>query len=160
RRSRTLLLGTYRERQMRRLPRLLGEVARVGERVPLPGLDLAEVGEFVRHASSDTPLKEALVARLHQVSQGNPFFLDELVRRLRASGGPARAAGTLGALLPDEVRQVIRRNLEPLTAEDRRLLTMAAVVGYEFDVVRLARLCELPADDLLEQLQVGVSAGV
>src|SRR5437763_270564 len=82
--SRALLLGTYRERHMRSLPRLLGEVVRVGERVPLPGLELAEVGEFVRRASSDTPLKDALIARLHQVTHGNPFFLDELVRMLRA----------------------------------------------------------------------------
>src|SRR4029453_1695916 len=48
RRSRILLLGTYREREMRRSPRLFGEVARVSERIPLHGLALEEVGDFAR----------------------------------------------------------------------------------------------------------------
>src|SRR4029453_1982660 len=72
RRSRILLLGTYREREMRRSPRLFGEVARVSERIPLHGLALEEVGDFVRNRT-DGVLTKGLVARLHRVSQGNPF---------------------------------------------------------------------------------------
>src|SRR5262249_29787869 len=159
RRSHVLMLGTYREREMRRFPRFFAEVARVSERMPLHGLVLGEVGDFVRERTDGVPTK-GLIARLHRVSQGNPFFLEELIRMLRAEGRLAHDDVALGTALPDEVRQVIRRNLEPLSAEHRGLLTIAAVLGYDFDVARLATLCELPPDRLLEELQVVCGAGV
>jgi len=108
RRSRALLLGAYREREMKRLkrlPRLLGEIARVSERIPLHGFEPAEVGDFVRTATDIHP-GESVITRLHAISQGNPFFLDELVRLLRTSGQLEHADGEFGAFLPDEVRQV------------------------------------------------------
>jgi tetratricopeptide (TPR) repeat protein len=131
----------------------------VSERLPLRGLELEQVGDFVRNAL-DGPPSTGLVARLHETSQGNPFFLDELVRMLRAAGRLEDVDGELGEALPDEVRQVIRRNLEPLSDEDRELLTMAAVLGYEFDLARLLALAELPSEQLLGRLQAARSAGV
>jgi tetratricopeptide (TPR) repeat protein len=159
RRSRILMLGTYREREMRRSPRLFGEVAGVSERMPLHGLALEEVRDFVRSRTDGVPTR-TLIARLHRVSQGNPFFLDELIRMLRTEGRLAHDDVELGAVLPDEVRQVIRRNLEPLAAEDRGLLATAAVLGYDFDVALLGALCDLPRDRLLERLELACSAGV
>src|SRR5262249_44723790 len=93
--SRVLLLGTYREREMRRSPRLFAEIARVSERIPLRGLVLEEVGDLVRRRTDGVPTA-ALIARLHRVSQGNPFFLDELIRMLRTEGRLADADGELG----------------------------------------------------------------
>src|SRR4030095_368324 len=151
RRSRILLLGTYREREMRRSPRLFGEVARVSERIPLHGLALEEVGDFVRDRTDSVPTK-GLIARLHRVSQGNPFFLDELIRMLRTEGRLAHDDVELGAVLPDEVRQVIRRNLEPLSCEDRGLLTVAAVLGYDFDVAKLGALCRLSLERRIDSV--------
>jgi tetratricopeptide (TPR) repeat protein len=159
RRSRALLLGAYREREMKRLPRLLGEIVRVSERVPLRGFEPEEVGDFVRNATDILP-GDAVIARLHRVSQGNPFFLDELVRMLRTAGRLEQEDGELGSFLPDEVRQVIRRNLEPLSEEDHRLLTTAAIIGYEFDIARLQVVCGLAPDRLFERLQTVAGAGV
>ncbi len=159
RRSRILLLGTYREREMRRLPRLFGEVVRAGERVPLLGFELDEVGDFLRSRLDSEPAPQ-LITRLHQVSQGNPFFLDGLIRMLTIEGRLEHDDGEIEILLPDEVRQVIRRNLEPLSAEDRQLLTTAAVLGYDFDVARLRAVCALPPERLLQRLQTVAAAGV
>src|SRR5262249_23143291 len=142
RRSRVLLLGTYREREMRRSPDLLGAVARVSERIPLRGFEIEEVEDFIRGTTDLTP-GEKLVARLHRVSQGNPFFLAELVRMLQAADRLEDDDAELGRFLPDEVRQAIRQNLEPLSAEDRQVLTIAAVIGYEFDIARLRAACDL-----------------
>ena len=55
---------------------------------------------------------------------------------------------------------MIRRNLEPIAAEDRALLTTAAVIGYDFDVARLGAVSELPPDRLLERLEIAAEAGV
>jgi tetratricopeptide (TPR) repeat protein len=159
RRCQTLLLASYREREMKRSPRLLAEVARVGERIPMRGLRLDEAERFIRDRVEGDP-RQALVAHLHRVSQGNPFFLDELVRMLRKEGRLDGDDVTFGGALPDEVREVIRRNLEPLSAEDRDLLTTAAVIGYDFDVARLRAVAGLPPDRLLERLESAAAAGV
>jgi tetratricopeptide (TPR) repeat protein len=159
RRSRVLLLATYRDREMQRLPRLLADVVRVSERVPLRGLRVEEVADFVREHTDAVP-RNALVAELHRVSRGNPFFLTELVRMLQASGRLEHEDGELGPGLPDEVRQVIHRNLAPLAAADRELLTTAAVIGYEFDVARLRAVSGLDPENLLERLQQAAETGV
>src|SRR5262249_8174475 len=112
RRSRTLLLATYREREMQR-SRLLGEVARVSERITLRGLAPDEATHFTREAVDPVPPQPA-VAQLHRVPRGNPFSLDEIVRLLNRAGRLERDDGDLAASLPAEVRHVIRRNLEPL----------------------------------------------
>src|SRR5262245_4361538 len=162
RRSRILFLGTYREREMRRAPNLLAAVSRVSQRIPLRGLEVPEVRDFVQGANDAAPRGE-LVTRLHHVSQGNPFFLDELLRLLktagRLDGADAGADEDLAVPLPDEVRQVIRRNLEPLSADDRDLLTIAAVVGYEFDLARVRAASGLPSDRLLACIQAAAEAG-
>jgi predicted ATPase len=84
RRSRSLLLATYREREMQRMPRLLREIARVSERIALRGLAVDEVGAFVRNRTDARP-GERQLAQLHAVTRGNPFFLSELVRMLEAA---------------------------------------------------------------------------
>jgi tetratricopeptide (TPR) repeat protein len=160
RRSRLLLLATYREHEMRRLPQGLAEIARVGERLTLGGFDHAEVDAFVRRAADVTP-QSSLVDELLRVTEGNPFFLAETVRLMRAEGQlDAQTTGTASIALPDEVREVIRRHLRPLAEDDRMLLTIAAVLGREFDLAALQLACELPGDRLLERLGVAQTAGL
>jgi tetratricopeptide (TPR) repeat protein len=164
RRSRLLILATYRELEMRRMARGLGEIARVGDRVTLTGFVRDEVDDFVRAAADATP-ETPLVDELWRVTEGNPFFLDEMVRLLRAEGRlEARLApegmGGAATPLPDEVREVIRRRLRPLSDDDRRLLTIAAVLGREFDLAALQLACDLPGDRLLEHLGIAHAAGL
>ncbi len=163
RRSRLLILATYRELEMRRMARGLGDVARVGERIMLAGFGRGEIDDFLRKTAALTPATK-LVDELLRVTEGNPFFLDEMVRLLRAEGtltaDAADAVDGATVTLPDEVREVIRRHLRPLTEDDRRLLAIAAVLGREFDLAALQLACELAADRLLERLEVAHAAGL
>lgn len=160
RRSRLLILATYREVEMRRMARGLGEIARVGERLTLVGFARGEVDDFVRRSAAITP-ETKLVDELMRVTEGNPFFLDEMVRLLRAEGRlDADSLAKTETTLPDEVREVIRRHLRPLSEDDRRLLTIAAVLGREFDLAALQLACELPGDRLLERLTSAHAAGL
>lgn len=160
RRSRLLVLATYREHEMRHMPQSLGAIARVAERVRLGGFDHAEVDAFVRRAAEVAP-QSSLVDELLRVTEGNPFFLAETVRLMRAEGQlDAHTTGAVSIALPDEVREVIRRHLRPLSDDDRLLLTIAAVLGREFDLAALQLACELPGDRLLERLGVAQGAGL
>ncbi len=160
RRSRLLILATYREIEMRRMARGLGEIARVGERITLTGFGRDEVGDFLHRSAAIDP-RPALVEDLLRVTEGNPFFLNEMVRLLRVEGRlDDETLGETAQKLPDEVREVIRRHLRPLSDDDRRLLTIAAVLGREFDLAALQLACELPGDRLLERLEAARAAGL
>ncbi len=150
RRTSVLVAGTYRDVEMRRLPQLFGEVAQAGTHLPLHGLDLQETTDFIRRSVARVP-PEGVLADLHRITEGNPYFLGEILR------GPWTPGG---AELPEGVREAIRRRLAPLSAEDRRLLAMAAVIGREFDLSPLAVASEQPADRLLGRLAAAVTAGL
>jgi hypothetical protein len=149
RRTNVLIAGTYREVEMRRLPHY-GDVAQAGSQVLLRGLDRQETADLIRRSVSRVP-PETVVADLHRITEGNPYFLGEILRGPWAPGS---------AELPEGVREAIRRRLAPLPEEDRKLLAMAAVIGREFDLSPLAVASEQPSDRLLARLTAGVAAGL
>jgi hypothetical protein len=59
--------------------RLLSSIGRAGVRLPLAGWDVAETARFVRAAANADP-PPGLVEHLHDLTDGNPFFVDEIVR--------------------------------------------------------------------------------
>ena len=81
-----LLLATYRDLEVERQPevaRILGEIGRDGQHVPLAGLSEYEVARFVHKGVGLSP-SEGLVAPLHGITRGTPFFVDEIIRSLAA----------------------------------------------------------------------------
>ena len=98
---RVLLLGTYREAELdagHPLLELAGDVRREGTLTRVrarPGSTSAEVAELVAVARRRTASSRRSCRALHGETEGNPFFIEEVVRHLRASGGRLHAAGSL-----------------------------------------------------------------
>ena len=158
--ARLLMIVTYRDQETRRWPHAFAEVARCAHRVALRGLDRGAV-ELLVTRSSVGDWSPALFDRLHEVTEGNPFFLDEILRVL-AADGPARDAPSdaVRFTLPASLRETIRRRLDPLSEDERALLVTAAVVGREFDVALLQAASGLPADVVLDLLTSAAAIGV
>ncbi len=107
------------------------------------------------------PLKQMLIDR----TEGNPFFLEEIVRTLLETEvligeqGAYRLAKSLPSIqVPATVQAVLAARLDRLTAEDKRLLESAAVVGKDVPYALLASVVELPEEALragLTNLQAG-----
>src|SRR5262249_22547863 len=155
--ERVLLLGTYRDVEMRHGAgaAMLPELARVGERLFLGGLAEAEVARLVA-ARTGRDVPQEVVASIHQASDGNPFFVEELARTLEgAPEVPPRALH-----LPEHARDVVRYRLRPLTERGRRVLGVASVLGREFDVTALGAVAGLEPDDALAALDEGVRLGL
>ena len=108
-----------------------------------------------RHDGSRT--RPGLVDRLYELTEGNPFFLEEILRGL-GDDGASETAGRVA--LPDSLRATIRRRLDPLPDDTRALLGLAAVVGREFDVGLLQRAAEEPAQTVLARIDAATSLGV
>ncbi len=150
-----LIVATYRDVEVRQSAQhaaLLAEIGREGTTIPLRGLTLAEVADFLRHLAGVRAAQE-LVSLLHQKTDGNPFFLDEIVRLLVAQqdlGTADRAAS--GFSIPDSVRAAIRRRIEPLREQTKSLLTIAALLGREFDLAPLVAISETPNEHVIVSL--------
>jgi tetratricopeptide (TPR) repeat protein len=86
-------------------------------------------------------------------AEGNPFFLEEIVRQLvdngsvRLEAGRWRAAGDVGHVeIPDTVQGVLAARIDLLEPPDRRVLQAAAVVGRIFWPGAIRRLLNGAAD--------------
>lgn len=157
-----LVVATYRDADVapdHPLAAVLGELAREGvvRRVHVGGLGQRDVAAFLAGATGGTP-SNRLVSEVHARTEGNPFFLTELVRLLQSEGGLSAGAGGRGELaLPNEVpagvRDVILRRLARLPPAAARVLTVAAVVGREFDLEVIERVEGLDGDRALELVE-------
>ena len=162
---RVLLLGTYREAELEpghALHELIGDIRREGmlRRLQLTGLDEDEVAELVSALGVDRP-DPAFVHALHGETEGNPFFIEEVVRHLRDTKGEHGPALTLtDAGVPEGVREVTARRLRRLRPESRQALQVASVIGREFDYDVLEAVAPQEGDDLIYALEEGVEARV
>jgi len=157
-----LVIGTYREAEARLDPQLaatLGDIIRHGQRLPLRGLRERDVGEVVERVAGRRP-PDRVVRAIHQATEGNPFFVDEVVRLLCAEGRIDDAAQVAGVRIPDGVRETIRHRLEPLPDRTLQLLYTAAVIGRDFRIDMLQRVSGADPAELDQALGMSVDCGL
>ena len=101
-----------------------------------------------------------LVETVHRETEGNPFFMSEVVRLLVAEGRLTREpdSGSWGHAIPQGVREVIGRRLNRLSPRCNEVLAAAAVLGREFDSRLLARVTGRPEIELLDALEEAIAA--
>ena len=143
--NRLLVLGTHRDLVLacdHPLLQTLGNLARVDgcHRLALTGLSAAEVGAFVRGTSGVDP-PAAVIDSIHRETDGNPFFVTELVRLLDDSAHLPAPPGR-GLIIPPTVREAIAARVGALSAGCSLTLESAAVIGREFDVPLLAAVVQ------------------
>jgi class 3 adenylate cyclase/tetratricopeptide (TPR) repeat protein len=143
-----LLVVTYRDTDVDRghpLSAALADLHRTAgtERIALRGLDEAGMRAFLEAAGGHPLADEGLVLaqRLAVETDGNPFFVTEVLRHLVETGAIVQHDGqwvgttdTGQAGLPEGVRDVVGQRLSRLSLEANDLLRTAAVVGREFTV--------------------------
>ena len=126
-----LVVATYRDDER---PRLGDE---------LPGVERIDLARLPEHAIAE--LAVAMIGEagragdrrlLARETEGNAFFVVEVVRALAEEAGGLDKIGT--ATLPEKVfaggiRRVVQRRLQRLSGEARALLRTAAVIGRTID---------------------------
>jgi hypothetical protein len=172
---RILVIGTFRDSDIgidHALSAMLGRLHRERgvDRVALSGLGDDELLELLEtlagHDMDDAGV--ALRDALRAETDGNPFFVGELLRHLRETGVLRRdSAGRwmsstdiTSAGLPVSIREVIGRRIVWLGVETQRVLTLASVIGRDFDVELLAHAAASDVDELVDLCDAAVVAGV
>lgn len=137
--SHLLVVGTYRDtevRASRRLHRRMSALVRHGRRISLSGLDQSAVEALLEVLGHDAPA--AASRRVHEVTDGNPLYVHELSRLL--DSGRATGIVSTDVPIPEGVYGVVRRRLDSVDSSTRELLTLAAVLGKDFELDLLAVL--------------------
>jgi class 3 adenylate cyclase/tetratricopeptide (TPR) repeat protein len=162
-----LVIGTYRDTELDRrhpLAEMLADLRRdeTVERMALRGLDEGEVTAFVE-AAADQPLSPEVAELAHAVyaeTEGNPFFVGQVLRHLVESGAVIQEDGrwvrtaTADRIgIPEGVREVISRRLATLDDESNGVLAVAAVIGRDFDAGLLTEATEVDPERVLDALE-------
>ena len=129
------------------------------ERLLLTGLEQHDIVEMVRLTTNLAGVDLADVAtHLHQRTNGNPFFVAELLRLMQSERRLETGAVTVD--VPATVSDVIRRRIGRLPDEVQTVLGVAAVVGRQFDLDVLAAACGLDPDRALETLDTAMATRI
>jgi hypothetical protein len=167
---RLLIIGTYRDVEVDRAHPLSSTLAelRRGQsflRVPLRGLTAEEVQRMMAAvAQRDIPWPMAEL--VHRQTEGNPLFVQEVLRYLVEEGLVAergtslRRVGedSLAGRIPEGLRDVIGKRLSRLSAKSNEVLSVASVIGREFRLDVLQRVASLSDDELFSALKEATAA--
>ena len=143
-----LIVGTYRDVELGRhhpLARVLGELG--GSRIALSGFSPDSIERYVEMTAGTRPAP-GLAEAVHAQTDGNPFFVAEVVRLL-ASEGRLTDPDAWQGQIPQGVREVVGRRLDRLSEQTNEGLKIAAVIGREFDVEVLVKVKGVTAADMM-----------
>jgi class 3 adenylate cyclase len=173
--TRVFVLGTYRDSELFRSHPFLETLAALRRhhgvgRIELAGLDDAGVVALMEatagHNLGDDGV--SLAHALYLETDGNPFFVSEVLIHLAetaaiaqdSSGRWVAAASLAETVLPDSVREVVGARVGRLGQDAERVLTLAAVIGRDFDLDVLARAAVRSEDELLDILDAAAAASL
>jgi predicted ATPase len=165
-----VIIATYRDGYSDNNPalvRTLEELIRLGIRpLKLDGLSKDAVAQML-NGLSQRQAPESLVSLIFNESQGNPFFVEELYRHLAEEGTIFDAAGQFQTDIkideidvPENVRLVIRRRLERLDENEKRMLAAAAVIGRSFSFQLLSEISRIDVDELFAAIEKAQRMGI
>ena len=174
-RLRLCVVGTYRDSELGAGHPLAGALAVLHreagvERFGLTGLGDDELLALLESYAGHEILEDGVFLRdaLLEETGGNPFFVGEIVRHLVETGAIAQSESgrweanidLVVSGLPVSVREVIGHRVGRLGRSAAQWLTMAAVVGRDFDVDLLANVVHIDQEDLAVALEAAVQAGI
>jgi len=165
---RLMVVATYRDSDIGRghpMSDFLADLRREAgiDRLSLMGLDTPAVTAFIEalagHSLEDEE-EQALPGVVWRETEGNPFFVSEVLRHLVETKAVEQRAGRwmltsavdeLG--IPEGVRDVVGRRLSRLPHSTNRVLSVASAVGLEFEPAVVEQAGDVKGEDLLGALE-------
>ncbi len=170
RKNRVLILGTYRpedilDAQEGRRHQLVSTMQNMGrenlfEKIELKRLGAHETERVIGSTLDDAVLDEDFTYRIHKETEGNPFFVLEVIKMLVVEGFMAKQADDVWKLskdikdldVPARVYEVIQRRLDRLMADQKEILECASIEGNEFRSEVIGNVLEINRLKLLKNL--------
>ena len=163
------IVATYRESELDRthpLAEMLITLRRERgiTRLALRGLKITHVKALVNSiVGPNAPSQLSQVVM--DSTDGNPFFATEMLQHLKETGAIARVSGMTGRTieigdlgLSEGIKEVIGQRLSRLSEACNRLLSIASVIGREFDATLLEAIGDLPGSEPLDAIEEATRA--
>jgi DNA-binding NarL/FixJ family response regulator/Tfp pilus assembly protein PilF len=127
----------------------------------LERLSQAEVEAMLQAIFASThPVPTRLLDALYTLTDGNPFFIEEMLKSLIATGDLQYVDGAWKrrsdsydhgdfSLVPRSVGDAVKQRVDRLSAAAKQMLTLAAVAGRRFDFPLLQQALDCEEDHLL-----------
>lgn len=128
-------------------------------RIHLSGITDDEVRDLV-HERTGMTIGADLARRVRARTDGNPFYVNELVRLLSEEGALGDDTSAVWDRVPDGVRDVVRHRVGELPATVTHVLSAAAVLGRTFDLDVLEESWRADLAVLDDALETAMAAGL
>jgi len=161
-----LVVGAYRDSEVvgSALESCLARLRPVPgvEPLPLDGLSLEEVGALTAAAAGcELGCEPDLVRDLWTETDGNPFFVTELLRHLQETGAlDAGGVAHDSITLPASIRDVIGERVRRLGPDAQAVLAAAAVLGRPYQGDLLAAAAGVDMDTVVDVLDAAMVAAL
>ena len=127
--------------------------------ISLDPLTPADADRLIELLLAVEELPASVHDRILQRAEGNPFYLEEIIRQLIdagqivLSGNRWRAVAAIEEVtIPDTVQAVLAARIDLLPPEDKRAVQLASVIGRVFWTGPLQRLLDVEPDDVEDAL--------
>ena len=134
-----LIIATYREDEKPDLPQTLPHMTLM----KLGRLSATDIHELSQSMSGLTTLPTHLTTYLEQQTEGNAFFLVEIMRVLAQQAGRLNQVSNMplpDSLFPAGIQSILQRRLAQVPAPAHPLLQIAAIAGRQLDLRLLKHL--------------------
>ena len=173
--ARLLIVATYRDTELSAAHPLTETLAALRRehgvnRIDLKGLDDTGVVAFMEAAAGHDldDIGVGLAHALYRETDGNPFFVGEVLRNLSETGAIYQddtgrwlaSTDPADLALPNSVREVIGSRVARLGERARRVLSFASVIGRDFDLELLAQVTETTEDEVLDILDAAATVAL
>ena len=164
-----LLLLTYRSEEITpELTHFLAELdrERLGTEFALKPMSLPQVEEMLLAILGAPQVSRDIPDTIFALTEGNPFFIEEILRALTAEGDIsfAEASGIwdrkeINLLhIPRTLQDAVQRRTQQLDQDTLQVLRLAAVMGRRFDFPILQELLHVQEADLMAMLKQLIAA--
>jgi DNA-binding CsgD family transcriptional regulator/tetratricopeptide (TPR) repeat protein len=158
-----LMVLTYRNDEIHsELQKFLAQLdrERLAHEICLAPLSRSEV-EAVLHAIFDwkSPMPTATLDAIYELTEGNPFFLEEILKSLLLAGALVSGNGTWerwppNALpIPRSIQAALQLRLDRVSPAARQVVILAAVAGKRFDFTLLQQITGHEEQELLRLMK-------
>ena len=123
----------------------------LAETIPVEGLDAEGVARMTQALLGAERVAGPLLDVLRDKGEGNPLYVEEILRQLRETAGIRIEAGEAGLVradmaLPATIHDIIAARIDRLSDDVKHTLQVAAVVGRQVAVPLLTCALEAEAD--------------
>jgi class 3 adenylate cyclase/tetratricopeptide (TPR) repeat protein len=130
----------------------------LAETLTLEGLGAADVRGMVRTVLAVENVSEHLFKFLAERSEGNPLYVEEILRQLQETGGLVVEGGEArlsraDVMVPATIHDIIAARVDRLGEGLKQTLQGAAVVGRRFGVSLVSRVLELSPSQVAGHLR-------